>query len=768
MRNSKKLTSLILAAVMLVTMFAFALPASAAETLASYYSTNPNGQVGVQKTITVDGEISDWNSSMIIAQGTANDDPRVYRPNSMYEVPLDLYTLYGAYDDNNLYLMWEMTNVQDVVAPNDDYPLSQGILYQTMNIPFFIAVDTGKSDAIGNKAKTTTGGTIWDSGITFENPFNRLVAISTNGANGPFLYSGSSAGLNPKEIAARAETGINFKYGLGILSKNVYGINGGYGKHNKRLLGDMCSESSDWVDFNTKGHKSAKMDFHYEMSIPLAKLGVTKSDVVSSGIGAMVIMTSGKSGMDCLPYDLAMNDQADKDDSAGSQENNSFEKSDEDHITVPFARVGKGGGSTPVNPQPVTEPATQPTQPVTNPPGPVTTESLKVSSTSNILSASSYEAKVGDTISVKYDLKSSMKLCNAQWTLTYDKSKLKLKSSGTAMAPKTGGNVYSDNNGNVYGNFSEVQNLVDFTSGATLAQAEFEVIGSGSANVNLDVQELSVGYLSGGVLNYRNAVKNSKLQNLSSVSGFTSSSISGSSKTSGGGIGQADTLTVNAGSNFFNSASSQINANSGSVTVTYKLTSSMKLQDAQWVLTYDPSKLELETADPSSVMPGLGNASTNLSSVGTLMGNFTNINLHNFAKGKDFVVVSFKPKGTGTASVYLDVKYLSIAYKENGYAVDTYLVDNSKIQNVTSRAGYESETYSTETIITGSDAIWGDVNLDGYLSIKDVTLIQRFLSNYSTARLTDAQQKIADVNGDGFVSIKDATKIQRVLAGMSD
>ncbi len=72
--------------------------------------------------------IADWDSSMLIAQGAANDDPRVYRPNSMYEVPIDLYALYGAYDDDNLYLMWEMTNVQDVVDTGDDYPLSQGHL----------------------------------------------------------------------------------------------------------------------------------------------------------------------------------------------------------------------------------------------------------------------------------------------------------------------------------------------------------------------------------------------------------------------------------------------------------------------------------------------------------------------------------------------------------------------------------------------------------------------------------------------------------------
>ena len=329
-------------AICLVLSMVPAFPASAAGTLASYYSTNAAG-TGAKKTITVDGDISDWNSSMLIAQGTANDDPRVYRPNSMYEIPIDMYALYGAYDNENLYLMWEMTNVQDVVAPVDTYPLSQGVLFQTMNVPFFIAIDTGdNATAIGNDGALITGGTIWDSGITIGQRFNKLIAISTNGANGPFLYGGTSQGLNPVEEAARAEVGMTFDYGLGILSQNVYGIDKAYGEYNDRLIGDMCNEDAAWVDFNTMGHSSSTMDFHYEMSISLASLGVTAADVDSKGLGVLVISTMGKSGMDCLPYDLSMNDQADLDDAAGSQEFNSFEKSDEDHITTAFARIGNG------------------------------------------------------------------------------------------------------------------------------------------------------------------------------------------------------------------------------------------------------------------------------------------------------------------------------------------------------------------------------------------------------------------------------------------
>ena len=321
--------------------------------LSSYYSTNKAG-LGGNKTITVDGSISDWDSSMIIAQGTANDDPRVYRPNSMYEVPIDMYTLYAAYDDKNLYLMWEMTNVQDVVAPSDNFPLAQGVLFQTMNVPFFIAIDTrDSSTAIGNDGKLQTTGTIWDSGITFGNAFNRLIAISTNGANGPFVYEGNSSGINPVEIAARKETGIEFNYGLGILSSKVNGIDKAYGEWNNRVVGDMCNESAAWVDFNTLGHSSSTMDFHYEMAIPYETLGTTAAKVKANGLGVMVVATMGKSGMDCLPYDLSMNDQADLGDAEGSQEFNSFEKSDKDHITARYASVAVNGGG--ITPPPVEE-----------------------------------------------------------------------------------------------------------------------------------------------------------------------------------------------------------------------------------------------------------------------------------------------------------------------------------------------------------------------------------------------------------------------------
>lgn len=166
---------------------------------------------------------------------------------------------------------------------------------------------------------------------------------------GPWIYGGDSDGLNAyaqygPASNAKTETeksGIVFKYGQGILSSAVNGVDGLYGNNNGRVPGDMkAGSNAKWVNFNEKGHNSSTMDFHYEMSIPLSELGTDAAKIAKSGIGVQLVATMGKSGMDSLPYDLAVNDNADLDDSAGSQENNSFEKSDQDNFTVNFARIG--------------------------------------------------------------------------------------------------------------------------------------------------------------------------------------------------------------------------------------------------------------------------------------------------------------------------------------------------------------------------------------------------------------------------------------------
>lgn len=59
-------------------------------------------------------------------------------------------------------------------------------------------------------------------------------------------------------------------------------------------------------------------------------------------------------------------------------------------------------------------------------------------------------------------------------------------------------------------------------------------------------------------------------------------------------------------------------------------------------------------------------------------------------------------------------------------------------------------------------AVLGDVDRDGFVSINDVTAIQRHLAELE--ELSDLQKSAADVNGDGIIDISDATNIQLFLA----
>ena len=302
--------------------------------LGSHFATNPNGQMGKEKTITIDGSPSDWDLSMKIAQNIANNDPRVFAHWSMHEIAMDDYALFAAYDDNNLYLMWEMINMSDVVA-NEDFPKTQGNLW-IYNLPIFIFLSTEKGK--GNGGKMVGGGTIWGSGITLEEKVDTIIACSTNGANGPFIYHyDEELDAFPTETEDRgANSGITLKWGNGILDTQVFGLKE-CGSDNRKIAMDY-SESSNWIDFYASTNHDKTLDMTYEMSIPLAKLGLTKEKIKNEGIGIIKVSTFGTSGMDSLPYDKSMSDNADQPYSKDSS--TSKEKEDDDHITCSLARIG--------------------------------------------------------------------------------------------------------------------------------------------------------------------------------------------------------------------------------------------------------------------------------------------------------------------------------------------------------------------------------------------------------------------------------------------
>ncbi|WP_125963012.1 hypothetical protein [Bifidobacterium dolichotidis] len=277
--------------------------------LVNYYKINETGR-GQWKTIDMEQDLHDWDSSMLIAQGVANDDRRAYRDAQNSEIPVDLYALYAAYDSSNLYLMWEMVNPTDAVTPWAQEILWHGKLNERddLDFPFYIALKTDKgitSNTIGQNAFIggDTSRTIWNSRNAFTQGITDLVGIHSKVENTDTqLFKGTNyGGLN----ATPSYSNITVMKGNSILSKEVNGFTT-YGSG--RQTDDVKHDSSNIVDLKTRGHDPNKYDFHYVVKIPLSNLGISGSYIQQNGIGVQVVSTySGDKsrGTDSLPYDMA-------------------------------------------------------------------------------------------------------------------------------------------------------------------------------------------------------------------------------------------------------------------------------------------------------------------------------------------------------------------------------------------------------------------------------------------------------------------------------
>lgn len=340
--NSKSLKKIIgiVAAVTIVSNFYGITSVRAQETsaLGVYYGTNPNEGVGKNKTITIDGKFDDWSEDMLIAQGVANDDPRIFR--GSHEGPVyDTYALYSAWDDENLYFMWQYTNVTDVVDPAQGYPISDNGKPYNGDIPIMLALNTGTLETSDGTA--SDGKTVWGLNVKFNTAVDKLLCFSAKpGVGQPAIFSAVDGKFDYESCLGFKKAGVKYAYGDGFLGSKMNGINAnGYSGYKPE---DLTNLFSNWVDFLNTNHNT-KQDTMYEMAIPLKALGMTKADVESNGLGAMLISTFGASGIGSLPMDMTFLDNACTPYS--SDESTSGEKEDVDIVNVPLARVGtlKGG-----------------------------------------------------------------------------------------------------------------------------------------------------------------------------------------------------------------------------------------------------------------------------------------------------------------------------------------------------------------------------------------------------------------------------------------
>ena len=304
-----------------------------AATLDGHYGTNPNNGVGKNATITVDGSFNDWSEDMIIAKGVANDDPRIFR--GSHEGPVyDTYALYSAWDDENLYFMWQYTNVTDVVDPAQGYPISDNGKPYNGDIPIMLALNTGSGNTTDGTA--SDGKPVWGLDVKFTTDVDTVLCFSSKpGVGQPAIFKAVDGKLDYDSCVGFKKAGVEYKYGDGFLGSTMDGIKGnGYAGYTPD---DLLSSSSNWVNFLNEGH-STSQDTMYEMKIPLSALGITRDYLENNGVGAMLISTFGASGIGSIPMDMTFLDKAT--DPYSQDDSTSAEKEDSDNVTVPLAKIG--------------------------------------------------------------------------------------------------------------------------------------------------------------------------------------------------------------------------------------------------------------------------------------------------------------------------------------------------------------------------------------------------------------------------------------------
>ena len=298
-----------------------------------YHATNPGGKVGVNKTIT---SMSDWTTDMLIAKSAANDDPRAYY--GYHEKATDIYALYAAWDDTNLYIMAEFPNLENKETGGDfDYTNDQFL-------PMGIAINTGKRKAgDGSMVASSSDAVPWvadkEESYSIKAGIDTLVMFHPRTTIGkPSIFLTNDEGLfsyDEEHCIGFDKAGIVRSGGIeGTVSAEYMGVADNYKKD-----GDAW-KTATYTDLKAANNAGGHL---YQVTIPLASMGIDKNYLESHGIGVMYFSTFGTSIMDAVPWDPVLIDNASKEYSKDTS--TSHEKEDFDLITVPLASVGKLQGT---------------------------------------------------------------------------------------------------------------------------------------------------------------------------------------------------------------------------------------------------------------------------------------------------------------------------------------------------------------------------------------------------------------------------------------
>lgn len=361
----------------------------------AYYSTNPDGAVGKQATITIDGEFNDWNESMLIATGGANDICTAFK-GAHENCVLDTYALYAAWDDNNLYLAWQMCNTGDTWARPGDGPLTDYGRIGNVPLAVCLSVNPNNPSMTGlNQYGKGLWGDKANMGYGFEGAaahVDRWLLMSGQagqGAPAMFVPVDAQGNSNYNEgCKLFSANGIEYKMKQGFLPKQLFRqmSYADYDASGTLLTDpsvvDNIYDPEHYIDIlsdeyineytaehNMKPHDT-NYDSFYEIKIPFKALGIDRNYLETYGIGARVVATRGESAIDCIPFDPSMVDNIF--DSYAADKSTSHEKDDFDTITYNSASIGKLRDTTveypdpvdPIDPDPINPDPVDPDDPV--------------------------------------------------------------------------------------------------------------------------------------------------------------------------------------------------------------------------------------------------------------------------------------------------------------------------------------------------------------------------------------------------------------------
>jgi hypothetical protein len=289
------------------------------------YSTNPTKGQYRSAGITIDGSNtgSEWTTNMLIALDVVNDDPRSLGGNwTMHEAPIDFSHVWACWDDNNLYLAWQLVDITDVVDPanaggGDPINRNDGIL-------MWMVLDTQSGGCTGDmwtKSNTWAGANtpdfqIYMAGSLWQSYMGRAVGSAYNVPGG---------GATNADYKTGAGWGITHAKSAALIAPDAWGV----GDCDNRNNGEGAL-----TNYKVSGHARTDRDSFYEIKIPLTALGLTKAQLESSGLGVM-LGAGSQSAMDTIP-----NSTGNTDTGGVETWNSSKEWSDSDTYTEPFARIG--------------------------------------------------------------------------------------------------------------------------------------------------------------------------------------------------------------------------------------------------------------------------------------------------------------------------------------------------------------------------------------------------------------------------------------------